>query len=199
MMIDFGRWALSILQLSVGITFMVSFLSKAGDPGALRLNIARYRILPASVTGLAAYALLFGESIVAFCLVTGIAVPVGLALGASLLLAFLFGVLKNLHVDQPPPCGCFGSREETISGVTVARILLLLLSVGVLIISFPSMTAEPITLMTRHSIWDLLLATVSAIGLVIIAALLLRISNMSRTLRSPSSIGINSTTRVVRR
>jgi Methylamine utilisation protein MauE len=119
------------LQLALAGVFAFAALSKLRAPGRAARSIQEYKMLPERAAPLAAVVLLLCELAIAGLLFSGYGVQIGLTLAVLTILAFLVGVLVNLHRGRRIACGCFGSRDETLSRRTVAR-LAVLLTVGVL-------------------------------------------------------------------
>jgi membrane protease YdiL (CAAX protease family) len=119
------------LQLALAAVFAFAALSKLRTPGRIAQSIQEYKILPERAASLAAVLLFLCELAIAALLFSGYGVQIGLTLAVLTILAFFVGVLVNLHRGRRIPCGCFGSTDETLSGRTVAR-LVVLLTVGVL-------------------------------------------------------------------
>jgi methylamine utilization protein MauE len=119
------------LQLAMAGVFAFAALSKLRAPGRAARSIQDYQILPERAAPLAAGVLLLCELAIAGLLFSGYGVQIGLTLAVLTILAFLVGVLVNLHRGRRIACGCFGSRDEALSRRTVAR-LVVLLTVGVL-------------------------------------------------------------------
>lgn len=119
------------LQLAIAAVFAFAALSKLRAPRHIALSIREYQVLPERAVPLAAAFLVLCELAIAALLFSGYGVRIGLALAVLTILAFLVGVLVNLRRGRRIACGCFGSTAETLSGRTVAR-LLVLLTVGAL-------------------------------------------------------------------
>jgi Methylamine utilisation protein MauE len=119
------------LQLATAAVFAFAALSKLRAPGRVARSIQEYKILPERAAPFAAVVLFLCELGIAALLFSGYGVRIGLVLAVLTVLAFLVGVLVNLHRGRRIPCGCFGSTDETLSRRTVAR-LLVLLTVAVL-------------------------------------------------------------------
>lgn len=113
-----------IVQLAVGMVFVLSVSGKLMNPREFARGVAEYEILPSPVAYSFALLLIPLEGFLAASHLTGwlleFAVPVGLLTFVS----FATAVSINLRRGASLPCHCFGSGE-TISGRTLARLILL--------------------------------------------------------------------------
>lgn len=119
------------LQLAIAAVFAFAALSKLRAPRHMALSIREYQMLPERAVPLAAAFLVLCELAIAALLFSGYGVRIALTLAVLTIVAFSVGVLVNLRRGRRIACGCFGSTAETLSGRTVAR-LLVLLTVGAL-------------------------------------------------------------------
>jgi Methylamine utilisation protein MauE len=118
-----------IVQLAIGIVFLLSALAKAQDPRGFARGVVEYRILPSSLAYGVGLVLLPLEGFLFLSHLTGWLLGLAVPLGLLLLLAFALAVGVNLGRGRVLPCYCFGSRAqggEMLSGRTLARLLLLL-------------------------------------------------------------------------
>jgi len=118
-----------VLQHALGIVFLLSATAKARDPGGFARGVMEYKVLPRLLSYCIGLVLLPLEAFVSASHLTGWRLDLAVPLGLVLLLSFVLGVGVNLGRGRVLPCYCFGSGArggETISGRTVARLLLLL-------------------------------------------------------------------------
>jgi uncharacterized membrane protein YphA (DoxX/SURF4 family) len=133
-----------VLQLSVGIVFLLSAFSKFLEPRQFMRTVAKYEILPAPIASLFALMLVPLEVFLAISFLTGWLIDIALPLAAVTLAVFLMAVGINLNRGRKVRCGCFGNVDEQISSRTVARLSLLVLAVLIQIIfRVASGTATP--------------------------------------------------------
>jgi len=143
-------------QLSLGIVFLFSSLPKLRRPLAFTGAVVEYKILPAQVAHVFAFALIPLEAFLAVAFLTGWWIDIALPLAAVLLSLFLIAVAINLRRGRNIPCGCLGNTSELISPRILARLLLLLTVVmfltafrstsGVALPGLAGMTADVSTL-----------------------------------------------------
>jgi hypothetical protein len=116
-----------VVQLAIGIVFLLSTPGKLIDPKGFARGMVEYRIVPKSVALFGAIPVIVTEIFLTVSHLTGwllrFAVPVGLAM----LLMFSIAVSINLWKGRALRCFCFGASDgELISKRTLIRLLLLL-------------------------------------------------------------------------
>jgi len=165
-----------VVELAVGVVFLLACLSKLPQPRRFALGVADYEILPRPLALAFGFLLIPLEGFVAIAHLSGWqlgrAVPVGLAL----LAAFAVAVAVNLRRGRGLPCHCLDGRgDETLSARSLARLGLLL--AGELFLAFdPELPARPTRLVhpdQAATLTDLGLAAVWATAVLLIASWLL--------------------------
>ncbi|MCI0627781.1 MAG: hypothetical protein L0387_40050 [Acidobacteria bacterium] len=183
------------VQLALGIVFALSAAGKMRDPTGFARGVADYNVLPASMSYLVALIVIALESYLAIAHLTGRLLTVAAILGFGMLSSFAVAVAVNLARGRALPCFCFGSRgEKTISGRTLAR-LLLLMSVELFIVVNPS-PATGIRMIYPVRITDLPdlgLAFLGATFLLLVGCWLLNLPDLIELLQSskrrPAAVG----------
>jgi uncharacterized membrane protein YphA (DoxX/SURF4 family) len=121
-----GRELVQAVAFAVGFTFATSGFAKLRDPRAFARGVARYGLLPYSVSGVLAAVVIALELTVAAALVSGLGLLWASIAALALLAGFAVAVAVNLGRGVELPCMCFGSTtEERISGWSLIRIALL--------------------------------------------------------------------------
>lgn len=113
------------LQLSLGLVFAMSAISKLRRPRSFAADVEGYRLLPRAATPAASVVLVAVELALALALLAGTLTQIAIPLALGLLGVFLVAVAVNLRRGRSVACGCFGSATERISGRSVARLVLL--------------------------------------------------------------------------
>lgn len=113
---------LYVLQLTAGLVFVCSVVPKLADFSSFAVVVRDYRILPGSVTKLAAALVVVSEAFVATVLVLGLAPVLGSAVGLALCITFLAAVVISLRRGADISCGCFGAEGDVVTGRTAARL-----------------------------------------------------------------------------
>lgn len=157
-----------VVQLAVGIVFLVSALGKARNPGAFVRGVADYEILPPRLSAAAGVMVILVEGLLAFSHLTGLWIAQAVPLAVATLAVFLAAVEISLRRHRDLPCFCFGDRDERVSGRSVAQ-LLLLLGAELLLLGDPSRGASTAAVDAA----DLALALTWAVLLLIAARWLL--------------------------
>jgi putative oxidoreductase len=119
-------YLLYVLQLGLGVTFLLAALPKLRRPRAFAQAVGEYGLVPGRAAVAVAPALLLLESFLAAALLTGWAARVGAVLASVTLVGFAAAVAINLRRGRIVSCGCFGDPAEKISARTLARLALLL-------------------------------------------------------------------------
>lgn len=119
-------------RLALGAVFTFSAVQKARAPKSFVDTVTGYQVVPRPLAWMTGIVLIATEAAVAVSLLTSWWLDVGATLALALLLTFLAAVSLNLTRNRRIPCGCFGSSNEEISGLTVVRLLMLVALAGVL-------------------------------------------------------------------
>jgi hypothetical protein len=181
-LIDDARF---IVQLSIGLVFLLSAPGKLASPTRFAKGVKAYRILPESLAYYFGLLIISSEAFLTVSHLTGwqlaFAVPLGLAVVVSIATA----VLINLKRGQVLPCYCFGTQgRETISRRTLAR-LLLLLAGEFLLLTDPNLfrTDKLIYPNVINSFSEFCLAILGAVILLVSGFWLLRLNDLIELLR----------------
>lgn len=107
--------------------FLLAILGKLRNWTPFVGIVANYRLLPAGTEHVSAGVIVAAEALVAASLVTGIAQPLGGALGIALLLGFAVAMtIAMARGDRTIDCGCFqSSLRQRLSPILVLRNLML--------------------------------------------------------------------------
>jgi hypothetical protein len=116
---------LLVVQLALGIIFLLSSAGKLWDRGHFARGLAAYQILPRSWVNPASFLVIALESLLAVAHLTGYLLGIVVPVGLGLLGSFAIAVGLNLKRGRALPCYCFGGSGDTISGATVARLVLM--------------------------------------------------------------------------
>lgn len=114
-----------VLQLAIGIVFLMAGVSKALSARSFVQIVRDYAILPPSATVPVAGIVIGLEVLVALALLSGAASGLAILLALMLVAGFGVSVGINLLRDRNIACGCFGSSEQ-ISAATLIRLVVLL-------------------------------------------------------------------------
>jgi hypothetical protein len=114
------------VQLALGLVFLLSALGKALNPAGFARGVKEFQILPGSLAYIAGLLLIPLEMFLAVSHLTGWLLGLGVLIGLATIASFVVAVSINLKRGRALPCYCFsGQGGETLSGRTVARLLLL--------------------------------------------------------------------------
>lgn len=134
-----------VLQLSLGVVFLLAAIPKLLRPRGFAFTVAGYRLLPRVAALALAPVVIAIESFVALSLLTGRLTAIALPLAMASLVTFSVAVAINLGRGRRGPCGCFGNQGEQISSRSLARLSVLMIAVGLLIASsVPPLTVSAI-------------------------------------------------------
>ncbi len=114
-----------VVQLALGIVFLLSSAGKLQDRGRFARGLAAYRILPGSWANPASLLVIALESLLAVAHLTGYLLGIAVPVGLGLLGSFGVAVGVNLKRGRALPCYCFGRSGDTISSATLARLVLM--------------------------------------------------------------------------
>lgn len=119
-------YAAHAIQLALGVVFLLAVVPKLRQPRRFVRTVAGYRLLPKSMTPVAARGLLAAEAALALSLLTGWLTAVAVPLAIATFAVFLAAAGYTLNRGRRIPCGCFGDSGELLSARTVVRLVLLL-------------------------------------------------------------------------
>jgi uncharacterized membrane protein YphA (DoxX/SURF4 family) len=111
-----------VIQLSLGVTFALSTLSKLTDPVSFVRGVREYKILPRQGAVLFAVFVIVAELLLSISHLSGQMLRVAAPLGFALLVSFAAAVAITLARHRELPCLCFGAEGEMVSGRTLARL-----------------------------------------------------------------------------
>jgi hypothetical protein len=116
----------------VAMTFAASAVGKARDLPGFHQAVGAFALVPAGRVRLVASVLFGAEVVTVLLLVAGLlpgaaaTVPIGLALGGLLLVAYTVGLVTVQVRKMQVTCHCFGASPVPVSWYDVARNVLLL-------------------------------------------------------------------------
>jgi hypothetical protein len=127
-----------IVQLTVGVVFLLSAVGKLRNPRAFAFGIEDYEILPDRLASSAAVLIIVFESWVAIAHITGKGLRLAVPVAFGLLASFAIAVAVNLRRGRVLSCYCFDAGGgKSISRLTLFR-LLLLISTEIFLFASPS-------------------------------------------------------------
>src|SRR5437762_2482758 len=127
---------LLVVQLAIGWVLLFSSLGKWRDPMGFARGVEDYDVLPDRPAFIFGLLLVPLETAVAVSHLTGWWISSAVYLGLAMFGSFAVAVAINLKRGRSLHCYCFGdSKGETLSGQTLARLLLLIAGEGVLLLS----------------------------------------------------------------
>lgn len=115
-----------ILQLAIGIVFLLSGAPKIRRPANFANAVAAYAIVPPAWSAPVAIVVVICEVFIAIAHLSGAWLQPAIALSVAFLVLLVVAVLRVLRRGTAVRCACFGSPTEVVSGRTLARVLLLL-------------------------------------------------------------------------
>jgi hypothetical protein len=180
-----------VVQLAIGLVFLLSATGKVLHPISFARGVADYQILPESLAFGVGLLLIPLEAFLAVSHLSGWLLAFAAPTGLALLAVFGIAVAVNLKRGRALPCYCFGDQSgETISGRTLAR-LLLLFAGELLVLSDPALsTAGRLTYPARvNNFAELGLAFFWATFLLIVAIWLLSLTDLLALLRRCRTCG----------
>ena len=115
-----------VVQLALGLVFLLSAAGKLRRPAAFLRGVAEYEVLPLPLAYAFGALLIPVEAFLAAAHLTGWGLAVAVPLAVAMLLAFTAAVGINLRRRRDLLCLCFDSLGgERVSGRSVAQLLLL--------------------------------------------------------------------------
>lgn len=116
-----------VLQLSVGLVFLLSSTTKVIDLEKFVTGLERYDIFPKSVVRLASAVIIGGELVIAVSHLSGYLLDRTAPVAVGMLLIFMIAVARAVSRGDQVPCLCFGSGSaELVSTRTLIRLVLLI-------------------------------------------------------------------------
>lgn len=171
------------LQLAVGFVFLAASASKLADIKAFRLTVLGYAIVPAALVTTVAFVTVVVEITIGAALLAGYLVAAAVPTGLAALAAFALGISVNLIRGRRIPCGCFGSRADTISARSLMRIALLTIPLAALAVFGGSGTTSRALISGGAEGVPLLIEVTSlAVFLLILGTWLLALPEVARSL-----------------
>lgn len=117
---------LLVLQLAIGLIFLLSSSGKLLNPVGFARGVREYRMLPESAAYAVGLLLIPLEFFLALSHLTGYLFAFAAPIGLGTFVTFMAGVGINLKRGRALSCYCFGDRgDEMISRRTLARLVLL--------------------------------------------------------------------------
>lgn len=174
-----------VIQLAIGLTFLLSVKGKLMDPRGFARGVIEYRVLPDRVSYLAGLLLIPTEMLIAATHLTGWLLSFGVLVGVVVLACFTAGVAMNLKRGRLLPCYCFGNAQGSmISGRALARLILLMVGELLLLTSFALSAANnSVSLDQVRDASELGFALLSAVFLLILSNWLLDAADVVKLLR----------------
>lgn len=115
-------YVLVFCRVTIGLVFLISFLTKARNLLAFQSTIISFNILPRQMSASVALFFLAAEFITALLmLVGGSFLPFSFALAIFLLLAFSLALTSVLVRNVQTSCNCFGPTEKAVSRYDLVR------------------------------------------------------------------------------
>lgn len=121
------------LRLVIGGMFLYAAFPKVLNPATFAIAVRGYKIVPFSLSNLAAIAMSWGELIAAGMLVLGILTRKAAAAIFILLAVFIAAIATALLRGMVVDCGCFGEGSSATSWMLVVRNILLLAGTWIII------------------------------------------------------------------
>jgi uncharacterized membrane protein YphA (DoxX/SURF4 family) len=121
-------WALTLVRIFCGLTFLVASVDKLGEPALFAEAIENYHIVPRLFVPLAAVVVPWLEFLTGLSLCFGWRWRSAALVYVALLMAYSVGLAVNLLRGVEMSCGCFSlANTAPATWLTVFRDLLLLL------------------------------------------------------------------------
>ena len=121
-----GRVLNLLLRLGIGGLFLYAAFPKVMNPASFAIAVRGYKIVPFSLSNLAALAMSWGEVAAAVMLILGILTRKAAAAIFILLVVFIVAIATTLVRGMVVDCGCFGEGSSATSWLLVVRNVLLL-------------------------------------------------------------------------
>lgn len=170
---------LLVTRLLLGLVFIVSSITKLGDPAGFIRGVNRYTLIPRRLTGLAALLLIAVEAGIGVSLMSGGGAQIGILLATALLTLFTVVMTQNARRAQPLPCYCFGTDDSDVHPRrTLVRLSLFLVAA---LVTLTGVIAQSRSVTVRPTLGSLLLA----ISALIVGMWFLRIPDFLELHRTP--------------
>jgi hypothetical protein len=167
-----------VIQLTIGIVFLLSSASKLWDRRGFTEGLIAYRIIALSWVPLAAMTVIALEVFIALSHLSGYLLHVGALIGLGLISIFSVAVGVNLKRGRSVPCYCFGTSESRISIGTLMRLALLAAGEVVLFVLH-----QPIRI-TTMALPNLVLAFFGSTFVLLVSIWLLAVPDILKLLRT---------------
>lgn len=122
------------VRLALGMVFLAAFIGKLRAPHAIPLGVSGYGLLPGWLVRPVAVTFVVAEAFIAGALLVGMGLDIAIPVAVVLSGAFLVAVVVKLRQGEQVRCACFGDGDETVSGKTAARLVVLLVATVVLLV-----------------------------------------------------------------
>ncbi len=166
--LEFLASTMTVFARATGIVFAYAVFAKLKSIGAFIDELRRYKFVPDSLVPTAALLILALESMIAIAHLAILSLSVIAPFTALLLIAFLAFSVRSVVRGETRKCLCFGANQDhQVDALTIARISLLLLIEGALIVFvFVHTDTSP---WPDQDIADIATSLVAAISLVLLA------------------------------
>lgn len=115
-------YVLAFCRVAIGLIFAISSVGKIRDIARFQQAIQGFRLLPRSLSNLAALLFLGGEiAVVLFLLIGGTLLLSGFILAILLLLIFCVALASVLIRKLHTSCNCFGTSDRPITTIDIWR------------------------------------------------------------------------------
>ena len=174
---------LQILQIAIGLVFLVAGLVKLKHLSSFVAGIDEFRVLPSTIAAPFGWLIVVCEIAIGSSHITGYLTHAFLPIALSVLCAFLFGTVTIFSRGQKVNCMCFGVDEGTlVSGITLVRICLLIIAESLLFEAVLMQRYEPVLIFALT--WSEYIGNVvAAIVGLLVATWLLRIPDIRKLMR----------------
>ena len=131
-----NKYLLLACRIVIGFIFLYAGMEKISDPSGFARAINNYKLLPFSLTNIAALVLPWIEITTAILMIFGIKVKENAFIISTLLgiftIAIIISLFRGLNID----CGCFGTLSGTKIGIQKLIENILMLLAGILLAYF---------------------------------------------------------------
>jgi putative oxidoreductase len=111
-------WLTGLVQIALGVFFVVAALPKVVDPPAFAHMVYNYRLVPGALVNLMALVMPWLELLTGIALILGIWTRTSAAVIGAMLCVFIVAISVNLARGNAIDCGCF---DVSAAGKTVAE------------------------------------------------------------------------------
>jgi putative oxidoreductase len=131
-----NKYFLLVCRIVIGFIFLYAGMEKISNPAGFARAINNYKLLPFSLTNIAALIFPWIEVTTGILLIFGIRVKENAFIISALLgiftIAIIISLFRGLNID----CGCFGTLSGTKIGILKLFENVLMLLAGILLIYF---------------------------------------------------------------